>query len=124
LRHHLSFLFEINYRVKISPETHIVWGFPPNELGIRSTAESECGCIDQCKRVRIRRGAEKIGIRFSQGYTANSQFAYGRTGKNSPVLCYLKDVEPLDDIGRFLASLRFEYRSKLDQLGIEICSSK
>jgi hypothetical protein len=29
-------------------------------------------------------------------------------------------LEPLDDIGRFLASLRFEQRGKLDQLGIEI----
>ena len=29
-------------------------------------------------------------------------------------------LEPLDDVGRFLASLRFEQRGKLDQLGIEI----
>jgi hypothetical protein len=31
-------------------------------------------------------------------------------------------LEPLDDIGRFLASLRFEQRGKLDQLVIEIGS--
>jgi hypothetical protein len=31
-------------------------------------------------------------------------------------------LEPLDDIGRFLASLRFEQRGKLDQLGINIGS--
>jgi len=31
-------------------------------------------------------------------------------------------LEPLDDNGRFLASLRFEQRGKLDQLGIEIGS--
>jgi hypothetical protein len=31
-------------------------------------------------------------------------------------------LEPLDDIGRFLASLRFEQRGILDQLGIEIGS--
>jgi hypothetical protein len=30
--------------------------------------------------------------------------------------------EPLDDVRRFLASLRFGHRSKLDQLGIEIGS--
>jgi hypothetical protein len=29
-------------------------------------------------------------------------------------------LEPLDDIERFLASLRFEQRGKLEQLGIEI----
>ena len=29
-------------------------------------------------------------------------------------------LEPLDDIGRFLASLRFEQKGKLDQLGIEV----
>ena len=29
-------------------------------------------------------------------------------------------LEPPDDIGRFLASLRFEQRGKLEQLGIEI----
>jgi len=29
-------------------------------------------------------------------------------------------LEPLDDLEGFLASLRFEHRSKLDQLGIEI----
>jgi hypothetical protein len=31
-------------------------------------------------------------------------------------------IEPLDNIGRFLATLRFDQRSKLDQLGIEIGS--
>ncbi|GAF85043.1 unnamed protein product [marine sediment metagenome] len=31
-------------------------------------------------------------------------------------------LEPLDDTGRFLASLRFEQRGKLDQLGVEIGS--
>jgi hypothetical protein len=35
---------------------------------------------------------------------------------------YGPQLEPLDDIGRFLASLRFGQRGKLDQLGIEIGS--
>jgi len=31
-------------------------------------------------------------------------------------------LEPLDDIGRLLASLRFEQRGRLDQLGVNISS--
>jgi hypothetical protein len=35
---------------------------------------------------------------------------------------YRPQLEPLDDIGRFLASLRFEQRGTLDQMGVEIGS--
>jgi hypothetical protein len=35
---------------------------------------------------------------------------------------YRPQLEPLDNIERFLASLRFKQRGKLDQLGIEIGS--
>ena len=35
---------------------------------------------------------------------------------------YRPQLEPLDDIGRFLGSLRFDQRGKLEQLGIEIGS--
>jgi hypothetical protein len=43
---------------------------------------------------------------------------------NVPFSIHLTAVEPLDvPVERFLASLRFEQREKLEQLGIEIDSS-
>jgi hypothetical protein len=44
---------------------------------------------------------------------------WGRWFEPDPIPLQL---EPLDDIGQFLASHRFEQRGKLDQLGIEIGS--
>ncbi len=42
-------------------------------------------------------------------------------GGNNPFSTYLKVSELLDlPVERFLASVRFEHRSKLDQLGIDI----
>ena len=46
-------------------------------------------------------------------------FAHKIMGKAVRVL-FRPQLEPLDDIGRFFASLRFDQRGKLDQLGIEI----
>jgi hypothetical protein len=40
----------------------------------------------------------------------------------SSLIPFRLQLEPLDDIGQFLASHRFEQRGKLDQLGIEIGS--
>jgi hypothetical protein len=45
-----------------------------------------------------------------------------REGRGSEQVRYGPQLEPLDDIGRFFASLRFEQRGKLDHLGIEIGS--
>jgi hypothetical protein len=40
---------------------------------------------------------------------------------NAPFSMYLSTKESLDmPVERFLASIRFEYRSKLDDLGLEI----
>jgi hypothetical protein len=45
----------------------------------------------------------------------------GEREKDIPFSNHLRGYESLDmPVERFLASLRFEHRSKLDQLGIEI----
>jgi hypothetical protein len=47
----------------------------------------------------------------------------GERDKSVPFSTYLTTNQPLDmPIERFLASVRFEHRSKLDQLGINISS--
>jgi len=45
---------------------------------------------------------------------------YGEGG--SEQVRFRPQLEPLDDIGRFLASPRFEQRGKLEQVGVEIGS--
>ena len=47
----------------------------------------------------------------------------GEREKDVPFSNHLRGIEPLDmPIEGFLSSLRFEHRSKLDQLGVEIGS--
>lgn len=50
------------------------------------------------------------------------QILLGNSEAGSEQVQYRPQLEPLDAIEGFLAFLRFEHRSKLDQLGIEIGS--
>ena len=60
---------------------------------------------------------------FMEGVETMDNLHSSLTQKRSQVrVLFRPQLEPLDDIGRFLASLRFEQRGKLDQLGIEIGS--
>ena len=61
--------------------------------------------------------------RSASGHAAALRTANGERDVFVPFSTPLKVTEPLDDIGRFLASLRFEQRGKLNQLGIEITAN-
>ena len=55
-------------------------------------------------------------------YPSRMNFLQNHEEGGSEHVQYRPQLEPLDDLEGFLGSLRFEHRSKLDQLGIEIGS--
>ena len=77
---------------------------------------------------RINRTDEVAGSNPARSTVAKRSFAYRRTGKlstdsNAPFSIHLRGDDPLDmPIERFLASVNFEHRSKLKELGIELGS--
>jgi hypothetical protein len=64
-------------------------------------------------------GSSPLGV-----IVAKFHFAYGRTGKNTPFSMHLITNVSLDmHVERFFASVRFENKGKLEDLGLEIDKS-
>ena len=68
-------------------------------------------------------GKSAVRNMSARGHCRKTSSCLWENGGLSPRSPHIKDNEPLDiTVEQFLASLRFQQRGKLDQLGIEIGS--